>query len=1161
MVEHRRSGRVSKPNRTQVEEICSLRSKLARLEHANSQRAQIAEAYRALGDNSVQGLAIISDKGMVFANQRLADITGYSVDELKAMSAEEVRALIHPEDRTAVWTRRRDWLVGILQRGSYEFGIIHKDGSVRWLESHASRIQYQGFQAVQVACVDITRCKEVQEALRESESKLKRAQEVAHVGSWHLDMDTRQVAWSDETYRIFGLPIGQPMQEDDFLRSVHPDDLSYVRQAWADALQGGPYDIEHRIIAHGTVKWVREKALLKFDGEGKPLHGIGTVQDITDHKKFVEALEQGEMWLRSIFRVAPVGIGVVSGRVLTMVNTRMCEMVGYSREELLGQNIRMLYATDEDDGYVGQEERGHIHEKGLGTVETRFRRKDGQFIDVLLSSTLLYPNAASKAITFTALDITDRKVSEYAIRFERDKAQQYLDIAEVMLVALNKEGRVTFVNKKGCRILGFHEDEIVGKDWFETFLLERVKVRARKIFSEITAGRVELYERVDGVVVCRDGEEKLIEWHNTVLTDEAGVILGSLSSGQDITSQRRVERTLQKSEASLKRAQEVAHVGSWRLDLRTRRLEWSDETYRIFGVPIGSPVDQGCFFSHVHPDDLSYVRRLWHAALGGTPYEATHRIIAEGTVKWVLDRGVLEFNAQGEPVCAVGTVQDITERKRAEERLELRALVLDQIQDHATVTDLSGNITYVNKAVATSLGCTCEQLIGQNWVLYGFAPAQGATQREIIDKTKEEGSWRGEVINHDADGREIIMDCRTQLVSGRNGQAIALCGTATDVTKHRQIEEEIRKSEERFRHLYENSVLGIYRTTPDGRIVSANPTLIRMLGFESFEELAQRNLEKEGFGPEPPRSWFKEQVESCGELRGISSNWITRQGRSIWVRENARAVLDESGTVLFYDGTVEDITNLVEMKKQAKQREAEMLHLSRLSTLGEMATELAHELNQPLSAIISYGGACLRQAESPTLDLARMARNQKLIQEQALRAREIMKGVKRFAQRRQPNRRKVNLGEPITNAVSLLRWEFRHKNIGLRLNVKDEKTVIYADAIQIEQVLVNLLQNAAEAMEQSGPSCCVAIETKVSAANQVQVIVSDTGTGVSKENMSRLFEPFFTTKSTGVGLGLSTSRSIIEMHDGTLEAKRNSDGGMTFVLTLPMAPPQEQQDD
>jgi len=1027
---------VSRPNRTETEDIRSLCSKLARLEHANTQCAQIAEAYRALVDNSAQGLAIIQDKRMVFANQRMADITGYSVDELKAMSAEEVRALIHPEGRTAVWSRRRDWLAGILQPGPYEFRIIHKDGNVRWLESHASRIQYQGFPAIQVAYVDITRRKEAEETLRENELKLEKALEVACVGSWHLDMDTCQVAWSDETYKIFGLPIGQRMQEDDFLRNVHPDDLSYVKQVWSDALQGGPYDIEHRIIANGTVKWVREKALLKFDAEGKPLYAVGTVQDITDRQRFIAALEQSEAWLQSIFRAAPVGIGVVSGRVLTIVNAQMCVMVGYSQEELEGRNARMLYATDEDYDRVGQEIYRQIRERGTGTVEARFRRKDGKLIDVLFRATPLHPNDLSKAVTFAALDITDRKTSENTIRFERDRAQQYLDIAEVMLVALNKKGRVTLVNKKGCRVLGFCEDEILGKDWFETFLPERVKAHKRKVFSEITAGRVELYKRLDGSVVCNDGEERLIEWHNTVLRDEAGAIVGTLSSGQDITA-----------------------------------------------------------------------------------------------------------------------------RVQAEEQLRLRALVLDQIQDRVTVTDFSGNITYVNRAVVTSLRRTREQLIGQNVALYGEDPAQGVTQREIIEKTQDGGSWCGEVVNYAADGRERIMDCRTQLVYDHNGQPIALCGIATDVTKQRLIEKRIRESEEWFRNLYENSVLGIYRTTPDGRIVSANPALLRMLGCESFEELAQRNLEEESFGADPPRSWFREQLKSHGELRGIESNWTTRRGQSIWVRENARVVLDKSGTVLFHDGTVEDITNFVEIQKQATQREAEMLHLSRLSTLGEMVTELAHELNQPLSAIISYGGACLRHAESPMPDLARMARNQRLIQEQALRAREIMKQVRRFARRHQPNLRRVNLGEPITNAVSLLQWEFRHRNIRLKLNLENEKTVIYADAIQIEQVLVNLLQNAVEATEQSGSLCRVTVETKVSEANQVEVIVSDTGTGVSKGNMSRLFEPFFTTKPTGLGIGLSISRSIMEMHDGMLEAKRNSDGGMTFVLTLPMAPPGEPQDD
>ncbi|MFC1634050.1 PAS domain S-box protein [Planctomycetota bacterium] len=132
---------------------------------------------------------------------------------------------------------------------------------------------------------DITKRKRTEKALRESEVQLQRAQEVARVGSWSLALGTHRLVWSDETYRIFGVPVGQPLIETDFLSLVHPVDLPYVKESWDIALQGGPYDIEHRIVVGQTIKWVREKAQLEFDAKGRPLLGIGTVQDITEQKK------------------------------------------------------------------------------------------------------------------------------------------------------------------------------------------------------------------------------------------------------------------------------------------------------------------------------------------------------------------------------------------------------------------------------------------------------------------------------------------------------------------------------------------------------------------------------------------------------------------------------------------------------------------------------------------------------------------------------------------------------------------------------------------------------------------------------------------------------------------------------------------------------------
>ena len=143
---------------------------------------------------------------------------------------------------------------------------------------------------MQAAFARITGHRTTEDWWEDSEAQLERAQEVAHVGSWYLDLQSRRLVWSDETYRIFGVSLGRPLDEDDFLQSVHPDDLSAVRQAWKAALSGASYDIEHRLVVDGTIKWLREKAVLEFDAEGQPCRGIGTVQDVTERRKVEEAL-------------------------------------------------------------------------------------------------------------------------------------------------------------------------------------------------------------------------------------------------------------------------------------------------------------------------------------------------------------------------------------------------------------------------------------------------------------------------------------------------------------------------------------------------------------------------------------------------------------------------------------------------------------------------------------------------------------------------------------------------------------------------------------------------------------------------------------------------------------------------------------------------------
>lgn len=242
------------------------------------------------------------------------------------------------------------------------------------------------------------RTTELQEAYRD----LNRAQAVAHIGSWRLDLQGNQLLWSDETYRIFGIPEGTPMTYDVFLSSVYREDREYVDQKWTAALRGEPYDIEHRIVAGDEVKWVRERAELELDSNAKVKGGFGTVQDITERKR-------SEEQYRTIVRTAMDGFWRtdMQGKILD-VNDSYCELIGYSRAELLTMSIGDVEAVEVPKETAQHIE--HVKKRGYDRFETRHRTKDGQIIDVEVSVNFAKDEGGQFFVFLR--DITERKKVE-----------------------------------------------------------------------------------------------------------------------------------------------------------------------------------------------------------------------------------------------------------------------------------------------------------------------------------------------------------------------------------------------------------------------------------------------------------------------------------------------------------------------------------------------------------------------------------------------------------------------------------------------------------------------------------------------------------------------------------------------------------------------------
>ncbi|MHC4914252.1 MAG: PAS domain S-box protein [Planctomycetota bacterium] len=285
------------------------------------------------------------------------------------------------------------------------------------------------------------------------------------------------------------------------------------------------------------------------------------------------------------------------------------------------------------------------------------------------------PVASRTALEAIAAQIgsaIDHVRAEESLRTERGRAQHYLDIIATMLVALDAGGRVTMINRKGLDILGYGEPEVVGRDWFANFLPERMRVEMRKVFGQIMAGSFRPVEYYENPVLTAGGEERLIAWRNSLLRDECGRIVGTLSSGEDITESRQADEALARSEAELREAHQMARMGRWDFRHADNNLRWTDTIYEIFEIErskFGETYE--AFLDAVHPDDREMVDRAWKKSLeDGSPYEIEHRLLmSDGRAKWVLERCRTQFDESGAPVLSSGIVQDITGRKRAEEEL------------------------------------------------------------------------------------------------------------------------------------------------------------------------------------------------------------------------------------------------------------------------------------------------------------------------------------------------------------------------------------------------------------------------------------------------------------------------------------------------------------
>ncbi|MDZ7759494.1 MAG: MASE3 domain-containing protein [Desulfovermiculus sp.] len=401
--------------------------------------------------------------------------------------------------------------------------------------------------------------KEEQKRLERSETLHQEAQKIAHIGHWELSSPEATPLWSEEIFHIFGLDPGQSAPSF-FAHAdiIHPEDWGRLSQAIQELyINGTAFDLEFRIYRpDGHARWVHAQGTGDKNEDGSVSRMFGTAQDITDRKQAEEALQQREKHISSIFRSAPVGIGLVRDRELKMVNDRLCEMTGYTTDDLIDLSARILYPSDADFKFVGREKYALIAEHGTGMVETCWQRKDGTVFDVILSSTPVDLHDPSKGVTFTALDITERKHMEQALR-ESEEKYRFLVENAVEAICVAQDDRLVFSNSKIFDLLGYSPEEATSRP-FEEFIHPDDRAMVMERHHWRLQGE-EVPEGYDFRVARKSGEVRWVNL-NVVMIEWEGR-LASLNFLYDITARKVAEEEQERLQIQLTQAQKMEAVG------------------------------------------------------------------------------------------------------------------------------------------------------------------------------------------------------------------------------------------------------------------------------------------------------------------------------------------------------------------------------------------------------------------------------------------------------------------------------------------------------------------------------------------------------------------------------------------------------------------------
>lgn len=628
------------------------------------------------------------------------------------------------------------------------------------------------------------------------------------------------------------------------------------------------------------------------------------------------------------------------------------------------------------------------------------------------------------------------------------------------------------------------------------------------------------------------------------------VVRSSMLAGKLEQSQSELHR----SQRQMELASAAAGVGAWEWDFTRDEVHAAERTRRLYNLGPTETLNLERVLSALHEEDRLMVREAVMQSLkNGLQFQREYRVSnAQGHIRWILSRGRVESGIDDTVPVMRGVSLDISERKLANERFRE---VVEAAPNGMLIVDKDGKIVLINAQVEADFGYSREELVGQpvELLIPERFHAEHKDYRGGFDARKRVRTMaRGQdIVGRCKDGNEIPLEVRLNPLHGTQG--VEVLASVRNISDQRQREEQLRQERAFLRQIIDINPNLIFAKNREGQFILVNQAVADIYGSSTDDMIGKTDADFNSNREEVIafRRADLDVMDSLQQAVILDEPITDATGKLHWLQTVKVPILEKNGRADHVLGTSTDVSERKRVELELAQQRNELAHLSRVMMLSELSGSLAHELNQPLAAILSNAQAALRFIEHETPDLNEIRAILHDIVDDDKRAGEVIQGLRQLLKKGEVQLEALDANKLVESVLKLLRSDMLNAGVAHSTCFAPDLPKIHGIVVQLQQVLLNLMVNACDAMvDVAAPDRELVITTELS-DTCVMFCVHDRGPGLAANHEAQIFEPFFTTKTQGLGLGLAVCFKLIAAHGGRIWAANNDGGGARFCFTVP----------